>query len=869
MSHLNDIVSEDESDSYNPEENSQSTTTDSTSKSSLSLNFSEKDKQTSDQHKLQSNQQKHLIPSTVKLFLDLPSQTEEALRTFTNLVETTYQSKHIGEAETSSEFMSCQCHPDYDDPENELGNKACLDDDECINRGTKIECFAEGRNFCGVDCRNQRFSKKEYANISIIKTEKKGFGVRADQEMEPDTFIYEYIGEVIDEKTFKKRMVEYDLQGFKHFYFMMLQRGQFIDATVKGSLGRFLNHSCEPNCYVEKWVVGDKLKMGIFSKRQVKAGEELTFNYNVDRYGANSQPCYCGESNCIGVIGGKTQTESTGLLPQVYSEALLGFDDDSELKFVKEMQEQGKELVKNENGINVEYVKRLSMRQIEIYQVPKVSAALFQCEDLLILDKLILRVEKSKEEIIKKLYFTHGMESFKRLIKFYLRDSNDEWESLVIRILTILLNGPAMTKNYIEKSGIQEAIQDLVDQTSQYAAIHHKAVEVLERLATFEERHVIKKRAVAEGEEEVVRKPGFTSFHSRSGTQQQSYVAPSRSNTPQQQQQQQYNNSNQQVPQLDFTQLKQLEQMATGNLATNYNNGYSSNSGHNHSQVNEEEQEDGRVLLVTKDNHGLPKHWQVYVDHNQQSARYYFNTLTNQTQWNKPDQRQLHLERKAKLSAELSQIKAKEDLRKRYEEEQAQIKRDEEKRRKLEIMAKIEQEEKRRLELELQERQKEEERRKKKEHYKEKLRLKKLKEQAQQTKSQSSTPKTPSTVTPHSSSSGKEAHNKAWSHYFAKQITHIMKSYLTKLSPQHFKQHARELTKILTDKEYRRHPDVLTTPQDGTKDAKNRYLKVKGFVTEYLDKVVKRLEEKENSNKKREDESGETGDQDPKRQKTG
>ena len=66
---------------------------------------------------------------------------------------------------------------------------------------------------------------------------------------------------------------------------MMIQQGEYIDATKKGGLGRFLNHSCAPNCYVDKWVVGTKLRMGIFADRNIQAGEELTFDYNVDRYG--------------------------------------------------------------------------------------------------------------------------------------------------------------------------------------------------------------------------------------------------------------------------------------------------------------------------------------------------------------------------------------------------------------------------------------------------------------------------------------------------------------------------------------------------------------------------------------------------------
>jgi histone-lysine N-methyltransferase SETD2 len=60
---------------------------------------------------------------------------------------------------------------------------------------------------------------------------------------------------------------------------------QFIDATKNGGIGRFANHSCNPNCYVAKWTVGDGVRMGIFAKRLIRKHEELTFNYNVDRYG--------------------------------------------------------------------------------------------------------------------------------------------------------------------------------------------------------------------------------------------------------------------------------------------------------------------------------------------------------------------------------------------------------------------------------------------------------------------------------------------------------------------------------------------------------------------------------------------------------
>mgnify|MGYP003713548589 CR=1 FL=1 len=55
------------------------------------------------------------------------------------------------------------------------------------------------------------------------------------------------------------------------------------------------------------------MRMGIFVKRPIVAGEELTFNYNVDRYGNDAQTCHCNEPNCVGTIGGKTQTDVAGM----------------------------------------------------------------------------------------------------------------------------------------------------------------------------------------------------------------------------------------------------------------------------------------------------------------------------------------------------------------------------------------------------------------------------------------------------------------------------------------------------------------------------------------------------------------------------
>jgi histone-lysine N-methyltransferase ASH1L len=55
-----------------------------------------------------------------------------------------------------------------------------------------------------------------------------------------------------------------------------------IDAT-RGSIARFVNHSCQPNCRMEKWTVGGKPRMALFAgDRGIMTGDELSYDYNFE-----------------------------------------------------------------------------------------------------------------------------------------------------------------------------------------------------------------------------------------------------------------------------------------------------------------------------------------------------------------------------------------------------------------------------------------------------------------------------------------------------------------------------------------------------------------------------------------------------------
>lgn len=307
---------------------------------------------------------------------------------------------------------------------------------------------------CGATCQNQRFQRRQYADVSVIKTEKKGYGLRANVELPANTFIFEYIGEVIGEQAFRRRMVQYDEEGIKHFYFMSLNKGEFVDATKKGNLGRFCNHSCNPNCYVDKWVVGDRLRMGIFSERKILLGEELVFNYNVDRYGANPQPCYCGENNCTGFIGGKTQTERATKLSAATIEA-LGIEDGDNWDLAVAKKARKKKAGEDDE----EYVDRVQPKSLDEAGVVKVMATLMQCKEKWIAVKLLLRIQQCGEERVRnRVVKMHGYQILKSQLSTWFEDDN-----VCLQILDILHRLPRITRNKIQDSGIEAVVEKLLE----------------------------------------------------------------------------------------------------------------------------------------------------------------------------------------------------------------------------------------------------------------------------------------------------------------------------------------------------------------------------------------------------------------------
>uniref|UniRef100_A0A915DAD3 SET domain-containing protein n=1 Tax=Ditylenchus dipsaci TaxID=166011 RepID=A0A915DAD3_9BILA len=150
---------------------------------------------------------------------------------------------------------------------------------QCLNRGSQMECPG----------------KERICEIGGFLDQGKGYGILADEHITTGKLVNEYVGEIISIAEANSRSSQYKQSKERHHYIMGIGNGAAIDATNQGNLSRFINHSCEPNCVVEKWTVNRETRAGIFARRDILESEEVTIDYAFEGFGIFLQKCLCGE----------------------------------------------------------------------------------------------------------------------------------------------------------------------------------------------------------------------------------------------------------------------------------------------------------------------------------------------------------------------------------------------------------------------------------------------------------------------------------------------------------------------------------------------------------------------------------------------
>ncbi|KAL3618427.1 hypothetical protein CASFOL_038748 [Castilleja foliolosa] len=119
------------------------------------------------------------------------------------------------------------------------------------------------------------------------------WGLVALEPIEAEDFVIEYVGELIRPSISDIRERHYEKMGIGSSYLFRLDDGYVVDATRRGGIARFINHSCEPNCYTKVISVEGQKKIFIYAKRHISAGEELSYNYKFPLE-EKKIPCNCG-----------------------------------------------------------------------------------------------------------------------------------------------------------------------------------------------------------------------------------------------------------------------------------------------------------------------------------------------------------------------------------------------------------------------------------------------------------------------------------------------------------------------------------------------------------------------------------------------
>uniref|UniRef100_A0AAQ4PZW5 SET domain and mariner transposase fusion gene n=1 Tax=Gasterosteus aculeatus aculeatus TaxID=481459 RepID=A0AAQ4PZW5_GASAC len=158
--------------------------------------------------------------------------------------------------------------------------------------------------------------------LEVYATENKGWGVRTLQAIPRGTFVCEYAGEVIGLEEARRRQLAQRPGDNNYIIAVREHAGEgsvtetFVDPAAVGNAGRFLNHSCRPNLFMQPVRVHSLVpRLALFAGRNVAAREELTFDYTggygnrlpAERLatprdggtdGLQRKECHCGANNC-------------------------------------------------------------------------------------------------------------------------------------------------------------------------------------------------------------------------------------------------------------------------------------------------------------------------------------------------------------------------------------------------------------------------------------------------------------------------------------------------------------------------------------------------------------------------------------------
>ncbi|CAK9146456.1 unnamed protein product [Ilex paraguariensis] len=193
-------------------------------------------------------------------------------------------------------------------PHQSNGSRGCFVPPEQLNAWLHI--IGQKSGIKGVS--KLETSEKQYArykhskgwkHLVVYKSGIHALGLYTSRFISRGAMVVEYVGEIVGLRVADKRESEYQsgrkLQYKSACYFFRIDKEHIIDATQKGGIARFVNHSCLPNCVAKVISLRNEKKVVFFAERDIYPGEEITYDYHFNHEDEGKKiPCFCNSKNC-------------------------------------------------------------------------------------------------------------------------------------------------------------------------------------------------------------------------------------------------------------------------------------------------------------------------------------------------------------------------------------------------------------------------------------------------------------------------------------------------------------------------------------------------------------------------------------------
>lgn len=111
--------------------------------------------------------------------------------------------------------------------------------------------------------------KKRKKPVKFARSAIHNWGLYSMENIAKDDMIIEYVGEQVRQKIADLREINYTKSGIGSSYLFRIDDDTVIDATKKGGIARFINHSCAPNCKASIIRVEGSKRIVIYAERAI------------------------------------------------------------------------------------------------------------------------------------------------------------------------------------------------------------------------------------------------------------------------------------------------------------------------------------------------------------------------------------------------------------------------------------------------------------------------------------------------------------------------------------------------------------------------------------------------------------------------